>query len=33
MRPEHAATFGFDADLNVAIGDALDAMLRWMQVI
>jgi acetamidase/formamidase len=26
-------TFGFDADLNVAMGDALDAMVRWMQAI
>ena len=25
-------TFGFDADLNAAMGDALDAMLTWLQV-
>ena len=24
-------TFGFDADLNAAMGDALDAMVTWMQ--
>lgn len=26
-------TFGFDPDLDVAMGDALDAMVGWMQVI
>ncbi|MCU1527850.1 MAG: acetamidase/formamidase [Frondihabitans sp.] len=26
-------TFGFDADLNVATGDALDAMVIWMQAL
>jgi acetamidase/formamidase len=31
--PEGRITFGFDADLNVATGDALDAMVRWMQAI
>jgi acetamidase/formamidase len=31
--PAGRVTFGFDADLNVAMGDALDAMVRWMQVI
>jgi acetamidase/formamidase len=31
--PAGRITFGFDADLNVAMGDALDAMVRWMQVI
>jgi len=31
--PSGQLTFGFDADLNVAMGDALDAMVRWMQVI
>jgi acetamidase/formamidase len=29
--PGRRITFGFDADLNVAMGDALDAMVRWMQ--
>ena len=29
--PGGRITFGFDADLNVAMGDALDAMVRWMQ--
>jgi acetamidase/formamidase len=29
--PEGRITFGFDADLNIATGDALDAMVRWMQ--
>jgi acetamidase/formamidase len=29
--PEGLITFGFDADLNVATGDALDAMVCWMQ--
>jgi acetamidase/formamidase len=31
--PAGRITFGFDADLNVATGDALDAMVRWMQSI
>jgi len=31
--PSGRITFGFDADLNVATGDALDAMVRWMQTI
>ena len=29
--PAGRITFGFDADLNVATGDALDAMIVWMQ--
>jgi acetamidase/formamidase len=29
--PAGRITFGFDADLNVAMGDALDAMVCWMQ--
>jgi acetamidase/formamidase len=29
--PAGRITFGFDADLNVAMGDALDAMVGWMQ--
>jgi acetamidase/formamidase len=29
--PAGRITFGFDADLNVATGDALDAMVRWMR--
>jgi acetamidase/formamidase len=29
--PAGRVTFGFDADLNAAMGDALDAMLTWMQ--
>jgi acetamidase/formamidase len=29
--PAGRITFGFDADLNAAMGDALDAMLTWMQ--
>ena len=28
--PAGRITFGFDADLNVATGDALDAMVVWM---
>jgi len=28
--PAGRITFGFDADLNVAMGDALDAMVVWM---
>ena len=31
--PAGRITFGFDADLNVATGDALDAMVCWMQAI
>jgi acetamidase/formamidase len=31
--PAGRITFGFDADLNVAMGDALDAMVGWMQGI
>jgi acetamidase/formamidase len=31
--PAGRITFGFDADLNVATGNALDAMVRWMQSI
>jgi acetamidase/formamidase len=31
--PAGRITFGFDSDLNVAMGDALDAMVRWMQVL
>jgi acetamidase/formamidase len=31
--PAGRITFGFDADLNVAMGDALDAMVTWMQEI
>jgi acetamidase/formamidase len=29
--PAGRITFGFDADLNAAMGDALDAMVLWMQ--
>ncbi len=29
--PAGRITFGFDADLNVALGDALEAMVTWMQ--
>jgi acetamidase/formamidase len=29
--PAGRITFGFDADLNVATGDALDAMVTWLQ--
>lgn len=29
--PAGRITFGFDADLNAAMGDALDAMVSWMQ--
>jgi acetamidase/formamidase len=29
--PAGRVTFGFSADLNVAMGDALDAMVTWMQ--
>jgi acetamidase/formamidase len=31
--PAGRITFGFDADLNVAMGDALDAMIGWMQAL
>ena len=31
ITPYERITFGFDADLNAATGDALDAMLTWMQ--
>ena len=29
--PAGRVTFGFDADLNAAMGDALDAMVTWLQ--
>ena len=31
--PAGRITFGFGADLNVAMGDALDAMVGWMQAL
>jgi acetamidase/formamidase len=31
VTPAGRVTFGFDEDLDVAMGDALDAMLTWMQ--
>jgi acetamidase/formamidase len=31
--PAGRITFGFDADLNTAMGDALDDMVTWMQLI
>jgi acetamidase/formamidase len=31
--PGGRVTFGFEADLNVAMGDALDAMVRWLEVL
>ncbi|MDQ1609105.1 MAG: hypothetical protein QOE16_1837 [Microbacteriaceae bacterium] len=31
--PAGRITFGFNADLNVAMGDALDAMVEWMTVL
>jgi acetamidase/formamidase len=31
--PAGRITFGFDADLNAAMGDALDAMVSWMQAL
>lgn len=31
--PAGRITFGFDSDLNVAMGDALDAMVTWMQAL
>lgn len=30
MTPTARITFGFDADLNTATGEALSAMLTWM---
>jgi hypothetical protein len=31
--PAGRATFGFSADLNEAMGDALDAMVTWLAAI
>jgi acetamidase/formamidase len=31
--PAGRITYGFDADLNTAMGDALDAMVRWLEVL
>jgi acetamidase/formamidase len=31
--PAGRVTFGFDADLNTATGDALDAMVSWLQLL
>jgi acetamidase/formamidase len=31
--PAGRITFGFDSDLNAAMGDALDAMVIWMQAL
>jgi acetamidase/formamidase len=31
--PAGRITYGFDADLNTAMGDALDAMVRWLDVL
>lgn len=31
--PAGRITFGFDADLNAATGDALDAMVSWLQLL
>lgn len=31
--PGGRVTFGFDADLNVAMGDALEAMVTWLTVL
>jgi acetamidase/formamidase len=31
--PGGRVTFGFEADLNVAMGDALDAMVSWLEVL
>jgi acetamidase/formamidase len=31
--PAGRITFGFDADLNAATGDALDAMVTWLQAL
>jgi acetamidase/formamidase len=33
LTPEGRITFGFDADLNAATGDALDAMVTWLQAL
>jgi acetamidase/formamidase len=33
VTPDARITFGFDADLNVATADALDAMLTWLQAL
>ena len=33
VTPTARITFGFDADLNVATADALDAMLTWLQAL
>lgn len=33
VTPSGQLTFGFDADLNLAMGDALDAMVSWMTVM
>jgi acetamidase/formamidase len=33
VTPSGKITFGFSPDLNVAMGDALDAMLIWMQTL
>ncbi|GAA1523023.1 acetamidase/formamidase family protein [Kribbella lupini] len=33
VTPAGRITFGFDPDLDVAMGDALDAMVCWLQVI
>ena len=31
IAPAGRITFGFSSDLNEAMGDALDAMITWMQ--
>jgi acetamidase/formamidase len=31
--PAGRITFGFSADLNLAMGDALDALVRWLQAL
>jgi acetamidase/formamidase len=31
--PAGRITFGFNADLNAAMGDALDEMVRWLQAL
>lgn len=31
--PAGRVTFGFDADLNTAMGDALEAMVAWIQAL
>lgn len=33
ITPTARITFGFDTDLNAATGDALDAMLTWLQAL